>query len=930
MEKKNTLHHSLTKKVLSVFLAVVMLVSTFAVGIVPIKLMAEAASVKAYDVSMGDLTFVVPEAIYLYPNATAWKDATSTPFQYYINDTISGGASSSADLTGNIFFYYANASTATLRAQFVDGSFNALSGGSITVGGTTVTTTNLTVTGNSSSAATTITAGSSPSLAAATTGCYILWTLSFTDTTDNKSKTAYALTYVYKPYTVPAGVCIDIKDKYKPHYNKQISWMVGFHGMTDGNSGSDDGYYYPLYTTGNGLACFASKYNKGYVGSTEYTSGSNTIQRDISGYTVISQTTTTGQVRQAAAERWYLLFANTANSTYHFRTSASNSDESEWFNGGTNDASKTYPYPFSHADDTDKDMNHIQTATARYRGTITIDTSRYSDLSQIPNLSVGLFVVSDASSSSGGHWYVADNTGGTALGNNYANGNGNASTYLGYYKHIIAGQYTGRTDMNWSETEGIRYAGPYVKTIDSNASNKEYKIHTQYSNWYDGAGGNDYYVFTHGEISLHATQYNKSSLRSAVMNAIKKFPQLGVNGISSGNITSCYFDSNTSYVWTNLQSAFKAAVLALTKVDGGNPQPDANTNLATNLNNALNALCTKVTLNANGGTFGSTSTIDRYVQIGTAANVAYTPASTDAPTRAGYTFAGWARTSSGAVETTPITVGYNNTLYAKWTPNTYTVHFKGNGNTGGSTADQGFTYESGQTLRANGFTRAYTVTYNHNYTGSTDTSATATYTFKNWMGATRQCFSDSGTYSGSGVNVSPYHDFKSYTVNQPFAAGQKYILEFDAKGTGNLINYFYGNSGYLQCSNATSSEGVTSSGTDGNITHALTDEFKHYTITWTLGSSGSGTVNKIVLFRLMNGNNTCTIKNVNFYQAEVSSNAVRTFTNQQTGVTNLTSAANGTYYMVADWTPKSITLETPTRNGYTFGGWYRNPPAPIL
>ncbi|MBQ7637794.1 MAG: InlB B-repeat-containing protein [Clostridia bacterium] len=407
------------------------------------------------------------------------------------------------------------------------------------------------------------------------------------------------------------------------------------------------------------------------------------------------------------------------------------------------------------------------------------------------------------------------------------------------------------------------------------------------------------------------------------MNAIKKFPQLGVNGISSGNITSCYFDSNTSYVWTNLQSAFKAAVLALTKVDGGNPQPDANTNLATNLNNALNALCTKVTLNANGGTFGSTSTIDRYVQIGTAANVAYTPASTDAPTRAGYTFAGWARTSSGAVETTPITVGYNNTLYAKWTPNTYTVHFKGNGNTGGSTADQGFTYESGQTLRANGFTRAYTVTYNHNYTGSTDTSATATYTFKNWMGATRQCFSDSGTYSGSGVNVSPYHDFKSYTVNQPFAAGQKYILEFDAKGTGNLINYFYGNSGYLQCSNATSSEGVTSSGTDGNITHALTDEFKHYTITWTLGSSGSGTVNKIVLFRLMNGNNTCTIKNVNFYQAEVSSNAVRTFTNQQTGVTNLTSAANGTYYRVADWTPKSITLETPTRNGYTFGGWYK-------
>lgn len=57
-------------------------------------------------------------------------------------------------------------------------------------------------------------------------------------------------------------------------------------------------------------------------------------------------------------------------------------------------------------------------------------------------------------------------------------------------------------------------------------------------------------------------------------------------------------------------------------------------------------------------------------------------------------------------------------------PITYTVKFNGNGATGGSTADQGFTYDKAQNLRANGFTRTY-----YEFLGwSTSASATsATY-----------------------------------------------------------------------------------------------------------------------------------------------------------------------------------------------------------
>ena len=74
------------------------------------------------------------------------------------------------------------------------------------------------------------------------------------------------------------------------------------------------------------------------------------------------------------------------------------------------------------------------------------------------------------------------------------------------------------------------------------------------------------------------------------------------------------------------------------------------------------------------------------------------------PTRTGYTFQGWYTEENGGnkVETTAVPAG-NTTLYAQWTPNTYTIKFDPNGGTGTMNSIEA-TYDSVVKLPANQFT----------------------------------------------------------------------------------------------------------------------------------------------------------------------------------------------------------------------------------
>ncbi len=97
------------------------------------------------------------------------------------------------------------------------------------------------------------------------------------------------------------------------------------------------------------------------------------------------------------------------------------------------------------------------------------------------------------------------------------------------------------------------------------------------------------------------------------------------------------------------------------------------------INNAINALQTKITLNANGGTISGAASTSVNVTIGGNTSVTM-DVSSYVPVRTGYTFLGWAASaSSSSGSKTTVSVTFNQTLYAVWQANTYTVTFNANG-----------------------------------------------------------------------------------------------------------------------------------------------------------------------------------------------------------------------------------------------------------
>lgn len=86
------------------------------------------------------------------------------------------------------------------------------------------------------------------------------------------------------------------------------------------------------------------------------------------------------------------------------------------------------------------------------------------------------------------------------------------------------------------------------------------------------------------------------------------------------------------------------------------------------------------------------------------------------PTKTGYTFDGWFNddeTFESPVNTSE-KLQADKIIYAKWTPITYKVKYKGNGNTSGTMSEDTFTYDVSKTLKTNSYERIYKVTFNAN------------------------------------------------------------------------------------------------------------------------------------------------------------------------------------------------------------------------
>ena len=123
-----------------------------------------------------------------------------------------------------------------------------------------------------------------------------------------------------------------------------------------------------------------------------------------------------------------------------------------------------------------------------------------------------------------------------------------------------------------------------------------------------------------------------------------------------------------------------------------------------------------ISYNANGGS-GAPSAQSKYY------GKTLTLSSTK-PTRTGYTFKGWATSSSGSVayaSGASYAANASVTLYAVWQANTYTVKYNANGGTG-APSSQTKTYGVTLTLSSTKPTRA----------SVNDDGVTTTYTFKGW------------------------------------------------------------------------------------------------------------------------------------------------------------------------------------------------------
>jgi len=111
-----------------------------------------------------------------------------------------------------------------------------------------------------------------------------------------------------------------------------------------------------------------------------------------------------------------------------------------------------------------------------------------------------------------------------------------------------------------------------------------------------------------------------------------------------------------------------------------------------------------ITYNANDGTG---SNVTQKVNYGTA----WTSKPNTTFTRTGHTLTSWNTATNGSGTKYDVNAkqtnkqGANVTLYAQWTPNTYTVNYDGNGATSGTTGSSTHTYGVSKALTANGFDR---------------------------------------------------------------------------------------------------------------------------------------------------------------------------------------------------------------------------------
>ena len=558
------------KRVLSAVLCLVMLFTTFCIFDIG-SLMSSAAS------SSADVLFYTPETIYLKPQMWSFRDTTTSTFQYYVQNNVVDGSNlkptpevikgSSDRLTGMTTGYvYFQCNT----ASSIGGISATIEGGS----GSVSYSAGLTKINNYYRA--TINNGSSVTLPASSSGCYIKWTLTYKDSADGKEKQAISYTYVYKPNVTPYGSLARARNK--DGFNSDwkcntavLSWVSGVHTIA---SNSADYYARIQATTTNenpSLAGFLTDSAMGVKTSYGKTDGN----ADHKAYSF--------------ANDMYMAFASTnLDSNYVLYNDESDRSPTDWFTQNTADS--CYPIPtFNYYNREDNDTYITSMASSLAIGTLYVDISRYDNLNEIPNLGAG-FIVTDLPGTYNKHvaWYVADvsNTAEFRNSNGSWNDTKTDNIYNLWYTNcgtILASSVNnGAAPPDYKTTTGdnyvasARYAGAWSSDLTKNTSfyfrgiaNAEQR-------------NEDEWTAASATVRLDTVKIDKSNLRTAVNNATKKFAYYGfyMDGSNLKSYSGAITKDQT--ILNDYLNAYTAAYKALVTLD-------ANCDITTLLNNLSEA-----------------------------------------------------------------------------------------------------------------------------------------------------------------------------------------------------------------------------------------------------------------------------------------------------------------------------------------------------
>lgn len=310
------------------------------------------------------------------------------------------------------------------------------------------------------------------------------------------------------------------------------------------------------------------------------------------------------------------------------------------------------------------------------------------------------------------------------------------------------------------------------------------------------------------------------------------------------------------------------------------------------------------------------------------------------PSKTGYTFDGWYTQSSGGTKVSnTYTPAGNVTLYAHWTNVNYTLTINPNGgiwnNTTSNSTKTGTT--NSKLSIANPTPKGYTVSFNSNG-GNNVNSITSQRTFTNWsLSGPGSMSGTTYTFGAGNATLTANYNNGSITLPSATKAGHKFKGWY-SNGCGTT---FIGNAGesYTPTSNVT--------------LKACYSYYAYILDVYPNGGTWNGTTEKTRIEPLANpkpsiyGNTNYTGKigsTIDIPNPIPPSGYTVSFdTNGGSSVSSITSTKSfngwnnsspgtfsgttytygeGSGYITANYKNNSVNLPTPTKSGYTFGGWY--------